>query len=236
MKNVILVLLFCLALTPSGEAKASEVDLSISGGQIYTTAVAYRKLYNIEFLEGLRFGWVTRLTHANKSGAAYETAPADIRRRKSDWLSGITASEIPNNIDTLKVENTQATFAAIGYALEYQASQRWILGHSLDVFGFTFGPESDALYTPNPNRGSSTSPAVVKAKPSNTNLFLFGDNDIGSLNSEFYVTYSLNDNYSLRGGLAYTFVEYKTDRKLDFDNDRFRIQATGLLIALNYRF
>ncbi len=214
----------------------SAFDVSVSSGQLYTAAVAYQRIYDVGLIGGLRLGWIARATHASKDNSVYETAPANIRRGKSDWLSGLTASEVSKNIDDLKVENTQATFAGIGYVLEYQATQSFCFGHSLDVFGFTYGPDSEATYTPNPERGSSTPVTRTRAKPTSRNILLLGDNDIGSLNSDFYVSYRITKDYSIRAGLAYTFVEYKTEQKFDFGNDRFRFKSSGLLVAVKYGF
>ncbi len=103
-----------------------------------------------------------------------KTAPANIRRGKSDWLSGITASKVAKNIDALEIENTQATFAGLGYVVEFQATDKLSVGHSLDVFGFTYGPESDATYIPNPKRGSPTLETRTRARPTGQKPPSFG--------------------------------------------------------------
>jgi hypothetical protein len=54
------------------------------------------------------------------------------------------------------------------------------------------------------------------------NALLISDNDRGSLNSELYGRYWLTDKIGLRAGASFQFTEYTTNRKLTFENDRFR--------------
>ncbi|HEX6224292.1 MAG TPA: hypothetical protein VFZ52_07775, partial [Chryseolinea sp.] len=72
------------------------------------------------------------------------------------------------------------------------------------------------------------------------NLLLTSDNDIGSLNSEFYLRYKFNSKLSLRAGYAFVFSEYRTHTSLSFDegrivNDRFRYKAAMAFVGVTFK-
>jgi hypothetical protein len=72
------------------------------------------------------------------------------------------------------------------------------------------------------------------AKPTAFNLLLISDSDIGSLNSELYARYWINDRFAVRVGASFQFIEYKTDKNLTFENDRFRHKALLPFVAITY--
>jgi hypothetical protein len=61
------------------------------------------------------------------------------------------------------------------------------------------------------------------------------DNDLGSLNSELYARYWVNDKIGFRAGLSFQFVEYTTDKVLTFENDRFRTKNLLPMLAISYK-
>jgi hypothetical protein len=71
------------------------------------------------------------------------------------------------------------------------------------------------------------------------NLLLVSDNDIGSLNSEFYARYKFNSRWSAKAGLGFVFTEYTTTVNAQttpsgLQNSRFRNKAAGLMLGVNY--
>ncbi|WP_186648712.1 hypothetical protein [Fluviispira vulneris] len=84
------------------------------------------------------------------------------------------------------------------------------LGFNLDILGHSFG---STKYIVN---------STIQAKPSPLNLFLYNINDLGSLNSEFYLYYLLNDQIFFRTGLSHYFSEYLTETPLVDNCKKFR--------------
>ncbi len=91
--------------------------------------------------------------------------------------------------------------------------RRLIAGANIDVAGIAGGPDRSA-------GGASLEPAPWS-------LLLYGDDDRGSLNSEFFLGYDLDDRFQLRGGVSHYVVGYRasdgtTDtRYLRFDTVPF---------------
>ncbi|BBH52780.1 hypothetical protein [Fluviispira sanaruensis] len=84
------------------------------------------------------------------------------------------------------------------------------LAFNLDIIGYSFGSSKNIVNTP------------VQAKPAPLNLFLYNINDLGSLNSEFYVYYLFNKYLVFRAGLSHYFSEYITETPLADNSKRFR--------------
>lgn len=79
------------------------------------------------------------------------------------------------------------------------------------------------------------------SKPVGFNILLTGDHDRGTLNSEFFVKYNLNDLWALKAVYQFIFVEYETEtRKQTFSdgssNNRFRNKANNFGLGLAYHF
>jgi hypothetical protein len=122
--------------------------------------------------------------------------------------------------------------------IHYRFNQKLGAGFNIDVAGITFGPRKQFNVISNVfDAGQSP---VVAGNPTRFNLLLTSDNDIGSLNSEFYVKLAVSNRIGLRAGYTFLFSEYTTDQDLSFDqgrirNDRYRHKAGMLLIAVSYR-
>ena len=120
--------------------------------------------------------------------------------------------------------------------LGYHFSDRFYGGINIDVLGFSFGRKSSAILTSNGN--TATEP---KAKPTAFNLLLTGDNDLGSLNSEFFLKYRIADKWSVKGVYQFLFAEYKTTSIYQTAPDgttvdRFRNKANNFGVGVSYNF
>jgi len=70
---------------------------------------------------------------------------------------------------------------------------------------------------------------------------LTGDNDYGSLNSEFFLKYKLSGRWDLRAVYQFFFAEYKTQtiKQIAPDGtevDRFRNKANLFGLGVSYHF
>lgn len=157
----------------------------------------------------------------------YVTAPAKLTSG-STGLGVIFKENIVDNMDTVLIAkpNVFAMNALIN--LGYRFNEKFSVGFNIDAIGFSFGANKTGNYI-NGSTGGSTS-----GKPTSFNLLLTSDNDLGSLNSELYARYKLNERWSAKAGLSFIFTEYTTDteiQQLPEANDRFRNKALMFMIG-----
>jgi hypothetical protein len=75
--------------------------------------------------------------------------------------------------------------------------------------------------------------------PTSFNGLGIGDNDHGSLNSEFYARYFFKDLWAVKIGFQYLFTEYTTNTNVQqFPelNDRFRNKSSMISIGVTRQF
>lgn len=200
-------------------AKSRFVDVSAGFGQdIFTVPVGY--FYNWQLGKKHRFiiGTGLRLSGIWGNNLTYTSAPAS--------LAGESASE-----DTLTVPKAGVYAANLILNLGYNFSPRLQAGFNIDAIGFSFGPEQSAIFQSN---GINQ---TVTAKPTSFNWLLVGNNDKGSLNSEFYLRYRVGKNLGLKAAYQYLFTEYTTDRDVQTipdSNDRFRNKSSLFNIGVTW--
>ncbi|MBX9784049.1 MAG: hypothetical protein K2X48_12235 [Chitinophagaceae bacterium] len=115
------------------------------------------------------------------------TAPANLARTTTFPFAVVFAGQKTENWDTLNVQRPFTNSLNATVNLGYHLSNKFYAGFNIDLIGFTVGRKSPAVFTS--NGVSKTEPA---AKPAAFNLLLTGDNDYGSLNSEFFLRYQFN--------------------------------------------
>ena len=79
---------------------------------------------------------------------------------------------------------------------------------------------------------------MTSASPTPFNILLVSDNDRGSLNSEFYGKYLLNEKWAVKLGAQFLFTEYTTQTKVQQfpqANDRFRNKPLLLCVGVRYK-
>ena len=116
--------------------------------------------------------------------------------------------------------------------LGYRFSEKFSVGFNIDAIGFSFGKERKGNYI-NGSQGQ-----ISLAKPTTFNALLTSDNDLGSLNSELYAKYKINEKWSAKAGLQFLFTEYTTNsqvQQLPEPNDRFRNKALMFMIGTNIK-
>jgi hypothetical protein len=87
--------------------------------------------------------------------------------------------------------------------------KKFKLGFNIDVFGQTFGSDSTL-------NGGST-----ELSPVSSNILLGGENDEGTLNSEFFLGYQVSDSIALRGGIAHIVTHFQGDNPKGEKRQRF---------------
>ncbi len=162
------------------------------------------------------------------------TAPADVARGSSVPFIVVLSSQETQNWDTLTVQRPLTNSFNLSANFGYHINKKLYAGFNIDLVGFTVGRTSSAIFTSN-----GTTTTEPEAKPVPFNLLLTGDLDLGSLNSEFFLSYNLNDHLSVKGVYQFMFVEYKTTnvkQTVPKDVDRFRNKANNGGIGVAYHF
>jgi hypothetical protein len=185
----------------------------------------------------LKIGYGIRFTSYVGANKWYTTAPSKYTSTRQDPLT-IFSDNVDHNIDTIALVTPQVNLINLSINMEYNVWRSFDLGFNIDAIGFSFGQLQKANVISSSFDGGQS--PVTTAKPTSFNLLLTSDNDIGSLNSEFFVRYWITPKFGIRAGYSFLFTEYKTETKLSFDNsrienDRYRLKSSMFLIAFTYK-
>jgi|APTNR8051073442_1049403.scaffolds.fasta_scaffold00001_271 hypothetical protein len=166
-----------------------------------------------------------RVTSYFGTNQYYITAPAELTSG-STGPGVIFKENIDENIDTFLIKSPQVNSINVFINLRYKFNEKLIIGFNIDAIGFSLGAQKSGNYI------NGTQTAVENSKPTAFNVLLISDNDRGSLNSELYGKYYLNDTWGIKLGVQFLFTEYTTDTEVQQfpePNDRFRNKS--LLLA-----
>jgi hypothetical protein len=223
-KNLIASLLICLLFAQVGYAQTTEespkkgfkynnnFDLALGiGGGGFSSSLSWVKFHGIGKKQKFKIGYGLRLSNYFGSDKIYKTAPASLIK--------------DNKIDELTFAAAQTNSLNATINLQYSFSPKFEVGFNIDALGLSFGGEQNA---------SKAGVSVAKASPTSGNILLIDKNDIGSLNSEFYVRYWISPKFAIRAGFSHFFSEYTTKTKLAYDNDRYRLITDLGFIAFTF--
>lgn len=182
---------------------------------------------------GLGVRWTT---YAGTKKDFLTAGPAKKTRTSTTPFLIFFAGQEEQNFDTLAVQRPLTNSLNLSVNLGYNLSPKWYAGFNIDLIGFSFGRKGSGILTS--NGFTTTDPEV---KPASFNVLLTGDHDRGTLNSEFFVKYKLDDRWALKAVYQFIFVEYETGtRKQTFSdgstNDRFRNKANNFGLGVAYHF
>jgi hypothetical protein len=207
-----------------------EVDGAI-GNTEGTAAVSYNFDKNFGKKHRLVAGFGARFTSYLGKNQYYITAPAELT--SGDTGPHVIFKEnIEANIDTFLIKSAQVNSLNLMITLGYNFSERLQVRFNIDVIGFSFGKDANGNYI-NGSEGS-----MENSSPSDFNLLLVSDNDKGSLNSQFFGRYMLNDKWGIKGGIQFHFTEYTTDTEVQQypePNDRFRNKSLMFMAGVSFR-
>jgi hypothetical protein len=210
--------------------KSTSLDLAFASSfqQAGAVALSWQKLAQVQFIKSEHFfvGYGLRFTSNGAQNKAFVTAPGKVSE------GNFFKKQNEDKLDTLFLTNSNTNSINLAIYLGYQISHKFMLEFNIDAVGFTFGGAQSGSF----NAFSQGQPITTEtAKVTPLNLLLTGDYDWGSLNSEFTLNYRLNNRWSLRPGVSFVFSEYTTDRKLTFNNDRFRNKALYPVLGVRYQ-
>ncbi len=168
------------------------------------------------------------------------TAPAILTSGQTG-PSVFFADQKSNNIDTLTLNSTQVNSLNTFLALRYDFMKKWGVEFNIDLVGLSLGGNKTAnLFYGD----GSTNLKVSNAKPTFGNVLLISDNDKGSLNSEFLVSYKIKPTIKLKAGASFLFNEYTLSNPVSYvntkgitiDTDRYRTKSFMFGLGINYIF
>lgn len=201
-----------------------------------SVALSYIHNWRLGSTKKFELGIGGRLTSYYGTKKDFITAPGRLSRSSTFPFAIVFAGQKTENWDTLTVQRPFVNAINATANFGYHFTDRFYGGINIDVIGFSFGSSSSAILTTNGN--TITEP---KAKPAAFNLLLTGDNDLGSLNSEFFLKYKVADKWSIKAVYQFLFAEYKTTTIYQTAPDgtkvdRFRNKANNFGLGVSYSF
>lgn len=192
-------------------------------------SVSYLHLWKLGAAKKFALGLGGRLTSYFGNNQYYTTAPAELTSGGTG-PGVIFKDDIIANIDSFLVRSPQANCLNISFNLEYPLSKKITAGFNIDMIGFSFGSSQPGTYI----NGTTSTP--VNASPTPFNILLVSDNDRGSLNSELYLRYFLNERIAIKLGAQFLFTEYTTTYNVQTypsGNDRFRNKSLMVCLGVS---
>lgn len=234
MKNYSIVIVFLLAGNIAyAQVRALNNQMAEAGFAAArkqgTFTAAYFYNWNLGKKKKTTVGLGARATAYVGRDQYYITAPAKLTSGSTG--PGVLFKEnLSANIDTFHVQSPQVNAVNLLINLGYHFSDNVFVGFSIDAIGYSFGSRVRGTYINGQQR------LEERAEVTSFNILLISDNDKGSLNSELYAHYKLNDRISLKAGVQFLFTEYTTQtdiQTLPESNDRFRRKSllAGLGVA-----
>lgn len=213
----------------------NQAELALSGGdKEFSISLNVHHLHGMGKKKNFKLGYGLRASTYFGEDKNYVTAPAKLTSGETGPQAMFTEN-IEANFDTVYIKYPQVNMLNLFVIIEYTVFKKIDLGFNIDVIGFSFGGKQDGGYFSSKNPIALYTANQV-ASPTPLNLLLISDNDIGSLNSEFYIRYRFNDHWGIKGGFTFMFTEYTTENKLRLDNDRFRYKSGMGMLGLSYKF
>ena len=224
-----LLLVFFSANAQKRLAKEQAAAFSLAfGSNQFTTSLNYQYLWNIGKKKQWQIGTGARLTNNFGNKNFYITAPAKLTSGKTG-PAVFFADQIEPNIDSLLFNKTQANALNITVNFGFKINDKFTVGFNIDAIGFSFGGRQAGTFY-----GNGGTVGAANANPTTFNLLLVSDNDLGTLNSEFFALYNFNKKWGVKLGFQFLFTEYTTSTKVQTtqsgqQNDRFRNKSSVTL-------
>ncbi|CAG4990666.1 hypothetical protein DYBT9275_00584 [Dyadobacter sp. CECT 9275] len=245
MKTSVIILACFLGCAHIAQAQQTEnpkmnqfVDLAGTIGKSQGTgALSYVHNWRVGRKRKIEAGVGARLTSAGGAKLIHTTAgPARLTRTFTTPFIIFFAGQKTENWDTLTVQRPFVNALNVTINLGYDFNSKLSAGFNIDLVGASFGRHSSSVFQSNGQ--TRTDP---DSKPTVFNLLLTGDHDKGSLNSEFFLKYYLNQKWGVRAIYQFLFTEYTagTVRQTAPDRtviDRFRNKANNFGLGVAYRF
>jgi hypothetical protein len=212
--------------------KNTSVDLGGSfGSNQFAGSLAWTKLHGLGQSGNFKIGYGVRFGTYNGTHQNYLTAPAKITGAK----------DFNNSYDTLHIKKASMSSLNLALYFQYTFFKKLDVGFNIDAIGVSFGKSSTADYStvkykPSDMPQIAKFETTVNAKPTSLNALLVGDNDLGTLSSEFLVRYWVTEKIGVKAMFNYLFTEYTTDKLLRAGtNDRYRNKSPLIGLGITFK-
>ena len=227
----ILLLLTVISFHGMAQDVVQRVDGGLGiGSSEGTVSAAFTHNWRLGAAQKFEIGLGGRLTSYLGKNQYYLTAPAIITSgQRGPQVFFI--ENIVENIDSVLINDAQVNALNLSFNIGYNFGANFFLGFNIDLVGVSIGGRRDGRYFEG-NAGQTTT-----AQPTSFNILLVSDNDIGSLNSQFFGRYRLSETLGVKAGLQFLFTEYTTDTEVQQfpqPNDRFRNKSLMLAMGISY--
>ena len=232
-KTLVLVsmIMFSGSLSAQQKKQANNylnVDLGVAS---YRGSLSVSLLHNwrLGARQKMGVGLGGRFTSFFGANQYYLTAPAELTSGSTGPLV-IFQENIPENMDSLLVKSPQLNALNLMINLDYQINSKITVGFNIDAIGFSFGGTKQANFM------SETTGMNTTADPTPFNVLLISDNDRGTLNSELYVRFAMNERWGIKTSAQFLFTEYTTATNVQQypeENDRFRNKSLMFSVGLS---
>lgn len=227
----ILFLLVCLKIIPAyanwnGDTTKKcirvwrenhHIDLSTAIGEgVLVSSLQWDKLFPIALKKRIKIGFGTRMNIANYWDKSFYTAPPQ---------------RINNSFDTLTMAHQTVFFFNLQFLAEVALLKWWDVGMNIDLVGISWGARTIGNYYSTASGYSGTSQTAL---PENLNLMLFGNNDFGNLNSQFYFRFWPSDKVFVKAGMSLATFTILTDAALNNGNSRFHAGSYMGFVSLGW--
>ena len=243
MKNIFLAIAvgFCSCVAYGQQSPLPRINQFVDAAATFgnsegAVAVSYVHNWRIGRKRKWEAGLGIRGTSYFGTKKNFTTAPGRLSRSTTIPFVIVFAGQKTENWDTLTVQRPFVTSFNLSANFGYNFNHRLSGGFNIDLIGFSIGRKSSAILTSN---GVTRTEPVTKVPA--FNVLLTGDNDYGSLNSEFFLKYKLAEQWAIRGIYQFYFAEYKTTtiKQTAPDGtlvDRFRNKANIFGVGVSYQF
>jgi len=201
-----------------------------------TAAVSYVYNWRLGKARKWEMGLGMRWTSYFGTRRDFTTAPGKLARSTTIPFIIVFAGQETQNWDTLTVQKAFVNSVNLSANFGYNFDTKWSAGFNIDLIGLSFGLKGNGVLTSN-----GVTANEPHAKPANFNVLLTGDNDFGSLNSEFFLKYKWSPHWGIKAVYGFYFAEYKTTavKQVAPDGtvvDRFRNKANTLGLGISWHF
>jgi hypothetical protein len=209
-----------------------DLTFSTSGTQS-VVAINWSHLHGIGKNKKFSIGYGIRLNSSFGENTNFITAPAELTSGKTG-VGVIFSETILENLDTISMDKYLVNSLNLAIHLNYQLNPKLMIEFNIDALGLSFGVDQIAKYNSSKRTDSPNKEKDQTAKPTNYNVLLTSENDIGSLNSEILLKYWFSPKWALKAGATFIFTEYTTNNVLYANNNRFRNKSLQGMIGISF--
>lgn len=193
------------------------IDLSTAiGDEVLVSSLQWDKLFPIALKKRIKVGFGVRMNVANYWDKSFFTAPPQ---------------RVNNTFDTLVMAHQTVYFFNLQFLAEVALLKWWDVGMNIDLVGVSWGARTPAVYYSKSAGFNGTQETVL---PENLNLMLFGNNDFGNLNSQFYFRFWPSDKVFIKAGMSLATFTSLSDNPLNNGNSRFHAGSYMGFISLGW--